>query len=35
MLFIHTQRIIHKQKDKEKMEENGDEEGVDVDEDHF
>jgi len=36
MLFIHTQRVIQKQKDKEKVEENWDEEdeeGIDVDED--
>lgn len=36
MLFIHTQRVIQKQKDKEKVEENGDEEdeeGIEVDED--
>jgi hypothetical protein len=37
MLFIHTQRVIQKQKDKEKVEENKDdeeeEEGIKVDED--
>jgi hypothetical protein len=36
MLFIHTQRVIQKQNDKEKVEENGDEEdeeGIEVDED--
>ena len=36
MLFIHTQRVIQKQKDTEKVEENGDEEdeaGIEVDED--
>jgi len=36
MLFTHTQRVIQKQKDKEKVEENvneEDEEGIEVDED--
>ena len=36
ILFIHTQRVIQKQKYKEKVEENGDEEdeeGIEVDED--
>lgn len=36
MLFIHTQRVIQKQMDKEKMEGNRndeDEEGIDVEED--
>jgi hypothetical protein len=37
ILFIHTQRVIQQQKDKEKVEENGDEEddeeGIEVDED--
>jgi len=36
MLFIQTQRVIQKQKYKEKVEENGDEEveeGIEVDED--
>jgi len=35
-VFIHTQTVIQKQKDKEKVEENGDEEdeeGIEVDED--
>jgi len=36
MLFVHTQRVIQKQQDKEKMEGNEDEEdeeGIDIDED--
>ena len=37
MLFIHTQIVIQQQKDKEKVEQNGDEEndeeGIEVDED--
>ena len=36
ILFVHTQRVIQKQKDKEKMEGNEDEEdeeGIDIDED--
>ncbi|KIM86083.1 hypothetical protein PILCRDRAFT_65626, partial [Piloderma croceum F 1598] len=37
MLFIHTQRVIQKQKDQEKVEGNGDEEndqeGIEGDED--
>jgi len=35
ILFIQTQRVIQQQKDKEKVEENGDEdeEGIEVDED--
>ena len=36
MLFLQTQRVIQKQKNKERVEENGDEEdeeGIEVDED--
>jgi hypothetical protein len=32
MLFIHTQRVIRKQKKKDTMEDEEDEEGIDIEE---